>query len=129
MRQHVQKNYLKSSKIKNSFCLTSSWVCVIHCVETLIKPKGDKMDNLEDSSEFDIQNGKLVLETVSKAEIPLIKILYVNFEDDSKNPFITIKMVDGANVTFRVKPEAKQRIKDLINDGRAEIISLEFKKR
>lgn len=87
------------------------------------------MDNLEDSSEFDIQNGKLVLETVSKAEIPLIKILYVNFEDDSKNPFITIKMVDGANVTFRVKPEAKQRIKDLINDGRAEIISLEFKKR
>ncbi len=87
------------------------------------------MEDVGNHSEFGIQNGKLVLETVSKAEIPLIKILFISFEDDSKNPFITIKMVDGANVTFRVKPEAKQRIKDLINEGRAEIIGLELKKK
>ena len=87
------------------------------------------MENLENNTEFDIRNGKLMLDCASRIEIPLIQILFVNFESDAKNPLMTIKLMSGTEITMRVNPKAKQKIKDLINDGRAEIIALELKKK
>lgn len=86
------------------------------------------MENLKNNTEFDIRNNKLILDYMSRIEIPLIQILFVNFESDDKSPLMTIQLMSGTEVTMRVKPKAKQKIKDLINDGRAEIIALELKK-
>ena len=78
---------------------------------------------------FDIQNDKLILDCVSRVEIPLLQILFINFQDDAKSPIMTVKLMSGTEIALRVNPKAKQRIKDLINDGRAEIIALELKKK
>lgn len=87
------------------------------------------MENLENNTEFDIRNNKLILDCASRIEIPLIQILFVNFESDAKNPLMTIQLMSGTEVAMRVNPKTKQKIKDLINDGRAEIIALELKKK
>ena len=75
-----------------------------------------------------INKGKLILESVDKIEIPLLQILFINFEADDKNPIITINLMSGTKISLRVDRKAKQEIKDLINNGRAEIITLELRK-
>lgn len=87
------------------------------------------MENLENNSNFDIKNDKLVLDCASRIEIPLLQILFIDFKADTKSPFVTIKMMSGTEITMRVSSRAKQKIKDLINDGRAEVIALELKKK
>ena len=61
------------------------------------------MKNLEENTGFNIQNNKLILGCVLIVEMPLLQILFINFEDDDKGPIITIKLISGPEIKNRVR--------------------------
>jgi hypothetical protein len=77
---------------------------------------------------YHIKDDKLIIESDPTVEIPIVKILFVNLENDSAGPCIKITTVSGVVVRFWIDPSQTEKILSLIQNKRAEIITGELKK-
>ncbi len=76
---------------------------------------------------YQIIGDKLIIESNPTVEIPIVKILFVNLENNSAEPCIKITTVSGVVVRFLVDSSQKDRIMNLIMLKRSEVIAQELK--
>lgn len=77
---------------------------------------------------YHIKGDKLIIESDPTVEIPIIKILFVKLENDTAGPCVKITTVSGVVVRFWVDPSQKDKILEMIQSMRAEVLTGELKK-
>jgi hypothetical protein len=77
---------------------------------------------------YHIKDDKLIIKSDPTVEIPIVKILFVNLENDSAGPCIKITTVSGVVVRFWIDPSQTEKILSLIQNKRAEVITGELRK-
>ncbi|MEI8061355.1 MAG: hypothetical protein WCG99_03630 [Candidatus Berkelbacteria bacterium] len=77
---------------------------------------------------YHIKGNKLIIESDPTVEIPIIKILFVKLENDTAGPCVKITTVSGVVVRFWVCPNQKDKILEMIQNKRAEVITGELRK-
>ena len=77
---------------------------------------------------YHIKGDKLIIESDPTVEIPIIKILFVKLENDTAGPCVKITTVSGVVVRFWVDSSQTEKILELIQNKRAEVLSGELKK-
>lgn len=77
---------------------------------------------------YQIKGDKLIIESDPTVEIPIVKILFVKLENDSAGPCVKITTVSGVVVRFWVDSNQKDKILEMIQNKRAEVLTGEFRK-
>lgn len=77
---------------------------------------------------YHIKDDKMIIESDPMVEIPIVKILFVKLENDSAGPLIKITTVSGVIVKFWIDPSQTEKILNLIQEKRAEVIAKDLKK-
>ena len=77
---------------------------------------------------YHIKGDKFIIESDPTVEIPIVKILFVKLENDSAGPCINLTTVSGVVVRFWVDSSQTEKILNLIQAKRAEVITGELKK-
>jgi len=70
------------------------------------------MSNQLKKAEVIIQEKKVILKSDITVEIPVMQILWIKFDESPGG--ILIETASGIDVRFEVKPEERQKTKDLI---------------
>jgi len=78
---------------------------------------------------YHIKSDKLVIEADPTVEIPIVKILFCQLENDNTGPYVKITTVSGVVVKFWVDPSQKDKIMNLILVKRAEVLARELKRK
>lgn len=77
---------------------------------------------------YHFKGDKLLIASDPSVEIPIAKILFAELEDDAAGPCVKITTVSGVIIRFWVDQSQKEKIMNLLQTKRAEIISAELKK-
>jgi hypothetical protein len=80
------------------------------------------------TKKYHIKGDKLIIESDPTVEIPIIKILFVKLENDTAGPCVKITTVSGVVVRFWVDSSQKDKIVEMIQNKRAEVLTGELKK-
>ncbi|MCX6810138.1 MAG: hypothetical protein NTY30_00105 [Candidatus Berkelbacteria bacterium] len=78
---------------------------------------------------YHIKNDKLIIESDPTVEIPIIKILFVELENDSAGPCVKITTVSGTVIKFWIDQSQSVKIFDLIQNKRAEVLAKDLKRK
>ena len=78
---------------------------------------------------YHIKGNELIIESDPTVEIPIVKILYCQLENDNAGPYVKITTVSGVIVRFWIDRSQKDKIMNLILVKRTEIIASELKKK
>lgn len=77
---------------------------------------------------YQIEGSKLIIESDPTIEVPLVKILFVKLENDNAGPCVKITTVSSVVVKFWVDPSQANKIINLIQNERAEVLAKELQK-
>jgi uncharacterized membrane protein len=77
---------------------------------------------------YHIEDDKLVVESDPTVEIPIVKIIFCQLENDNTEPYVKITTVSGVIMKFRVNPSQTSKIINLIQNKRAKVLKEELKK-
>jgi hypothetical protein len=77
---------------------------------------------------YHIKGDKLVIESDSTVEIPIVKIIFCQLENDNAGPYVKITTVSGIVVKFWIDPSQTNKVIDLIQNKRSGILEAELRK-
>lgn len=78
---------------------------------------------------YHIRGDNLIIESDPSIGIPIAKILLVSAENDNAGPCVKITTVSGTIVRFWIDSSQKQKILNMVQNKRAEVLSRKFSRK